>query len=167
MRSRSRCNYYNGDSAPRLEASILEYLGQYNDPKQVRKLLDASEKREFEKRERELAQADRSLAGVEADFSKNMDLLKRNVLNEEEFRRANEAGREARAWLEATRAELIEWLGRQRERQDAVNSLPTKIGSFLHDFESLDTCRAKALLQTILNAALIYRDGRIELEFRN
>ncbi len=48
-----------------------------------------------------------------------------------------------------------------------VESLPTRIGSFLHDFQSLDTRRAKAMLQTILKAALIYRDGRIELEYRS
>ena len=32
--------------------------------------------------------------------------------------------------------------------------------------QELDTRRAKALLQTILSAAHVYRDGRIELEFR-
>ena len=74
--------------------------------------------------------------------------------------------REKRGWLEATHAGLTEWIGRQRERQTTVESLPTKIGSFLHGFQSLDTRRAKALLQTILKAALIYRDGRTELEFR-
>ena len=38
--------------------------------------------------------------------------------------------------------------------------------SFLKDVQELDTRRAKALLQTILSAAHVYRDGRIELEFR-
>ena len=48
-----------------------------------------------------------------------------------------------------------------------VESLPPKIGSFLHDFQLLDTRRAKTMLQTILKAALIHRDGPIEPEFRH
>ena len=47
-----------------------------------------------------------------------------------------------------------------------VGSLPTRVRSFLKDLQDLDTRRAKALLQTILSAAHVYRDGRIELEFR-
>ena len=44
--------------------------------------------------------------------------------------------------------------------------LPTHLRcSFLKDFLALDTRRAEALLQTILSAAHVYRDGRIELEF--
>ncbi len=39
--------------------------------------------------------------------------------------------------------------------------------SFLEDVQAFDTRRAKALLQTILQAAHTYRDGRIELEFRS
>ena len=46
-------------------------------------------------------------------------------------------------------------------------SLPTRVGSFLEDFQKLDTRRAMALLQTILKAARVYRDGTIELEFRS
>ena len=38
----------------------------------------------------------RRFAEVEADFAKNLALLKRDVLNEEEFRKANEARREER-----------------------------------------------------------------------
>ena len=45
-------------------------------------------------------------------------------------------------------------------------TLPTRVGSFLEDFQSLDVRRAKALLQTILKAAHVYRDDRIELSFR-
>ena len=62
--SRARCAYYNGHAAPKLESTILEYLGQYSDPKKVRELLDASEKREVERRERELRQVERRLADV-------------------------------------------------------------------------------------------------------
>ncbi len=65
----------------------------------------------------------------------------------------------------ARQTELSDWLAQQRDRQEAVGTLPTRVRSFLKDVEALDTRRAKALLQTILSAAHVYRDGRIEFEF--
>ncbi len=103
---------------------------------------------------------------MEADFAKNLALLKRDVLDEEEFREANEARRDERTRLTGRQTELTEWLAQQRSRQEAVGTLPTRVRSFLKDVQELDTRRAKALLQTILSAAHVYRDGRIELEFR-
>ncbi len=144
----------------------MQYLGEYSDPKKVRELLDASEKQEVRRRGAELRQVDRRLAEVEADFAKNLALLKRDVLDEEEFRKANEARRDERARLTGRQTELAEWLANQRSRQEAVGTLPTRVRSFLKDVQSLDTRRAKALLQTILSTAHVYRDGRIELEFR-
>jgi hypothetical protein len=40
------------------------------------------------------------------------------------------------------------------------------VGTFLEAFETLDPRQQKAHLQSILKAAHIYTDGRIELEFR-
>ena len=132
----------------------------------MRELLDASEKQEVRRRGAELKQVERRLAEVEADFAKNLALLKRDVLDEEEFRKANEARRDERARLMGRQTELAEWLTEQRDRQEAVGTLPTRVRSFLKDVQALDTRRSKALLQTILSAAHVYRDGRIELEFR-
>ena len=132
----------------------------------MRELLDASEKQEIRRRGAELKQVERRLAEVEADFAKNLALLKRDVLDEEEFRKANEARRDERTRLTGRQTELTEWLAQQRERHETVGSLPTRVRSFLKDVQALDTRRAKALLQTILSAAHVYRDGRIELEFR-
>ena len=113
-----------------------------------------------------MRQVERRLHEVEADFTKNLELLKRGVLNEEEFRRANEVRRDDRARLTGQQVELTDWLQRQHERQDAVGSLPARVRSFLHDFQGLDVRRAKALLQTILSLTHVYNDGRVELEFR-
>ncbi len=88
------------------------------------------------------------------------------MLDEEEFRKANEARRDERARLTGRQIELNDWLAQQRSRQEAVGTLPTRVRSFLKDVQPLDTRRAKALLQTILSVAHVYRDGRIELEFR-
>ncbi len=166
MTSRARCAYYNGHATAKLEAAILEYLGDYSDPKKVRELLDALEKQEVRRRAAELRQVERRLAEVEADFAKNLALLKRDVLDEDEFRKANEVRRDDRTRLTGRQMELAEWLARQHERQEAVGTLPTRVRSFLKDVQELDIRRAKALLQTILSAAHVYRDGRIELEFR-
>ena len=144
----------------------MEHLGAYSDPKKVRELLKASEKQEVRRRAAELKNVERRLAEVEADFAKNLALLKRDVLDEAEFRKANEARRDERARLTGRQTDLVEWLAQQRDRQEAVGTLPKRVQSFLKDVQSLDVRRAKALLQTILSAAHVYRDGRIELEFR-
>jgi hypothetical protein len=44
--------------------------------------------------------------------------------------------------------------------------LLNSIGLFLEAFQSMDVRQQKAQLQTILKAARVYNDGRIELEFR-
>lgn len=106
------------------------------------------------------------MAEVEADFAKNLELLKREVLDEAEFSKANEARRDERVRLTSCQTELSDWLASQQEQQ-AVGALPARVRSFLKDFQSLDTRRAKALLQTILSAAHVHKDGHIELEFRS
>ena len=82
------------------------------------------------------------------------------------LRKANEARRAERARLTGRQTELAEGLAQRHERLEAVGTLPNRGRSFLKDFQALDTRRAKALLQTILSAAHVHRDGRVELEFR-
>lgn len=94
------------------------------------RLLDASQKQEIRRRAAELKQVERRLAEVGTDFAKNLALLKRDVLDEDEFRKANEARRDERARLTGRQTELTEWLAQQRERQEAVGSLPTRVRSF-------------------------------------
>jgi hypothetical protein len=47
-----------------------------------------------------------------------------------------------------------------------IDRVPLEIQSFLEAFQSLEPRQQKAQLQTILKAATVYKDGRIELEFR-
>jgi DNA invertase Pin-like site-specific DNA recombinase len=124
QKSRQSCAYYNGHSAPKLEAAI------------------------------------------EADFAKNLDLLKRDLLNEEEFKQANEARPEEQAQLQARLEELASSLTAQSQRHDAVDALPVQIRSFLKDVQSLDVLRAKALLQPIMRTASVDRECTIELAFK-
>ena len=50
--------------------------------------------------------------------------------------------------------------------QESTSALPERIVSFMDSVDEMETPRAKAMLQTILKAAYIWRDGKIEIEFR-
>lgn len=74
-------------------SAVLEYLGQFSDPKRVRELLSESKKSELKKLEKRLV-------GLEKDFQKNLEYLKKGLLNEEEFGAANVFRRDERAETE-------------------------------------------------------------------
>ena len=82
------------------------------------------------------------------------------------FVKANEVARRQSTALEVRREELSSWLEEQRNRVSTAERLPGAIQSFLADFERLDVRHQKAQLQAILKTAHVYRDDRIELEFR-
>ena len=167
LRSREQCSVYNGHSAPKLEKAILEYLAQFSDPKLVREYLSAVDKKELGEREKELAKVNKQLAEYESGFLARLDsLLKRNKINEQEFTTANEAARAQKANLDSRKVELEALVSKERSRTDMADRLPTNITGFLEAFEGLDIRQQKANLQSILKAARIYRDDRIELEFR-
>jgi hypothetical protein len=94
------------------------------------------------------------------------DLLKRKIISEEEFDRANRIERKKVAEMEARQTEIKVWLEKERDRTALAERLPISIGSFLAAFQSMDIRQQKAQLQTIVKAAKVYNDGRIELEFR-
>lgn len=50
--------------------------------------------------------------------------------------------------------------------QESASSLPEKIKTFTESFEEMETPKAKAILQTILEAVYIFNDNRIEIAFR-
>jgi site-specific DNA recombinase len=167
LKSRSLCATYNGHAAPRFEQTILEYLSQFSDPEMVREHMAAAESRELEKREQELREVQQGLGELEAQFLKHLDLLKRGILNEQEFVKANESLRRQKGALEARREELSRWVEEQRNKVSLAERIPEAIRSFLEDFQGMEARLQKARLQTILKAAHIYRDSRIELEFRS
>ncbi|MCZ6866221.1 MAG: recombinase family protein, partial [Chloroflexi bacterium] len=75
-----------------------------------------------------------------------MDLLKREILNEDEFNKANLSIREERAALKAKSTELGRWLNDQGTRASAAERIPAEIKTFLEDFEGLDIRVQKAHL---------------------
>ena len=166
MTSRARCAYYNGHAAGKLADAILEYLGQFSDPAKVREHLLAASTKEMQAKRTELRRVERRLTALEVDFQKNLDLLKRNVLDEADFMTANQQRKDERETLEQKRGELAAWLETQDQTAETASALPAKISSFVEDFGKLETRRAKALLQPILKVVHVYLEGRLEIEFR-
>ena len=74
--------------------------------------------------------------------------------------------REERTALKAKSEELDDWLNDQGTRASSAERIPTEIKTFLEDLQGLDIRVQKAHLQTILKAAYIHRDRKIEVEFR-
>ncbi|MFC1941180.1 recombinase family protein [Chloroflexota bacterium] len=168
MHSKELCSFYNGHSTSKLEKAILEHLGQFSDPKLVREYLSAIDSKELEKHEKELYQVEKRVADYEFGFLSRLDdLLKREVLSEQEFTKANQSARAEKATLEARGEELKELVQKERSRTSLADTLPESITNFLMAFESLGIPQQKAHLQSIIKTAHIYRDGRIELEFRD
>jgi hypothetical protein len=167
MHSRELCAFYNGHSASKLERAVLDYLGSFSDPAVVKQYLAAADGEEVPKREAQLRGVEKQLAGSEGGFLKRLDdLLKRNVVTEAEFDRANQAERENNARAEASRVELKGWLETERDRASLAETLPRSVGTFLEAFDGLGPRQQKAQLQTILKAAHVFRDGNIALKFR-
>ncbi|RJQ41540.1 MAG: recombinase family protein [Dehalococcoidia bacterium] len=168
MRSRGLCAFYNGHSAPKLEKAILDYLKQFSDPKLVKEYLAASDRKEVERREAELCEVEKRLADYEAQFFVRLnDLLKRKVLSDDEFAKANQAARTEAATLETRKAELKALLEKEHARASLAESLPRSIESFVEEFEHADVRQQKAELQTILKEVRVYKDMRLEVEFRD
>ena len=165
-KSKEDCTYHNGHNAKRIEPAVLEYLGQFSDPAQVARLLKEAGATELNRKKTELTKLDRRLKSLDSDFHKNLDYLKRGLLNEEEFSKANVERRDERATLEMRLAELREELHRPEINRESITSLPARITSFVESFEQLEVPKAKAMLQMILKGAYVWTDGRVELEFR-
>ena len=166
MKSRAFCSYYNGHSVLKVERAVLDYLAQFSDPELVKEHLAAVQTKELADKEAELAGAEQALSTLEGQFLQHLDLLQREVISEPEFVKANESARTQSAALQARRNELQEWVAEQRERVSAAERLPGAIGSFLEDFQQMEVRQQKAQLQTILKAAYVDRDDRLDLEFR-
>jgi hypothetical protein len=93
-------------------------------------------------------------------------LLKRKVLTEQEFACDNEIARTQKVDLQKRQAELTKLINQARASEGTIERVPRAIKTFVEAFQSLEPRQQKAQLQTISKAATVYKDGRIELEFR-
>jgi len=145
--------------------AVLEYLGQFSDPELVKQHIEAADREEMSTRELELNDVEAGLVELDAQFTQNLGFLRRGVLNEQEFVKANKMARDQMSGLHERRESLAQWVDEQKERSAARDRTPGLIETFLEDFEAMDPRVRKSHLQTILKAAHISRDT-IELEFR-
>ena len=165
-KSKEDCAFHNGHNAKRIEPAVLDYLGQFSDPKRVSELLKENGNSELKRKKSELTKLEKRLKSLDSDFHKNLDFLKRGVLNEEEFSKANTEHRDERVDVEMRLAELREELQKAEADHESITSLPDRVTSFTESFERLEVPKAKAMLQMIVKAAYIWIDGKVELEFR-
>jgi hypothetical protein len=96
----------------------------------------------------------------------DLDRLDRKIITEGEYTKRAEVRRQEHSRLQARKGELEASIAAQRDREAQVKAVPVRVSSFLEDFQGMDVVKAKAILQTILKAAHVWRDGRVELEFR-
>ncbi len=165
-KTRVKCAFHNSHSARKFEPAVLKYLGQFSDPRRVAELLDQSGPSNLKRIKKELGRAEKQLVALDRDFHQNLDLLKKGVLDQEEFGRANEKRRDERASAEVRIAELRNQVEQTQTSEESASSFPEKIKTFTESFEEMETPKAKAILQTILEAVYVWNDDRIEIAFR-
>ncbi len=165
-KARALCAHHNSHVSTKLEPAVLEYLGRFSNPKRVAELLHVSGTADTDRKKKELRRLEKQLSALDTDFQKNLEYLKKEILTEEEFSKANQLRRDERAATEIRIAELREQVGSAESSQGFVESLPSRIESFIETFEKLEVPKAKAILQMILKAAYVKDDNGIELEFR-
>ena len=136
------------------------------DPELLKQHLAICQAKEMEEKESELAGASKALADLESQILQHLALLKRVVLSEAEFSKANEVAPSQSTALETRWEELSNWLEQRRTRVSTPERLPEAIQSFLADFESVYVRHQKAQLQAFLKSVYVYRDDRLQLEFR-
>ncbi len=145
---------------------MLEYLGQFSDPEKVRELLATTEVERAAEIEGQLQQVTSRTQEMERDFHRNVDLVKREMINEEEFKKLNQATRAQRQELESRRTNLEREISAVKSQEQLADRVPQTIESFMNDMQRVEPREAKAALQTILKAVHVSNDARLELEFR-
>lgn len=166
IKSKALCAVYNGHSTPKLEKAILEYLGQFSDPAKVKEYLSASEGKQVARHEAELGRVAARLKELQTGLLNDLERLDRGTITEGEFTIRSQSRRQETATLEKRKEELQATVTQARRAEAVVRQVPVLIGSFFEDFSNLDVRQQKAQLQTILKAAHVWREGKIELEFR-
>jgi chromosome segregation ATPase len=81
---------------------------------------------------------------LQAQFLSQLDgLLKRKVLTEQEFAKANEAARSKKAKLEARKEELTKLLSQARASEALIGKIPIAIQTFEEAFHNLELRQQK------------------------
>ena len=149
-----------------LEDAVLEHLSQYSDPDMVMELLEAQGQETDNRDDAELTRATARLGELEQGFLNDLDRVDRGILTEPEFLKRQQVRRQEQEELQPRKAELEASVAAQKNMESQAAAVPVKVRSFMEDFRDMEVPQAKAFLQSIVKAAHVFKDGRIELEFR-
>ena len=153
-RSRALCGHYNGHSTTKLESAVLEYLGQFSDPGTVRGHIEAADRDELSRKRSELKDIEVSLENLETQFTQNLGFLRRGVLNEQEFVKANNMARDQQSAFQESKETLAQWIEEQTGREETIERVPGMIKTFLEAFQHMESRVQKTHLHTILETAI-------------
>ena len=149
-----------------LEDAVLEHLSQYSDPDMVMELLEAQGQETDNRDDAELTRATARLGELEQGFLNDLERVDRGILTEPEYLKRQQVRRQEQEELQPRKAELEASVAAQKDMEAQAAAVPVKVRSFMEDFRDMEVPQAKALLQSIIKAAHVFKDGRIELEFR-
>jgi len=149
-----------------LEDAVLEHLSQYSDPEMVMELLEAQGQETDNRDEAELTRVNTRLAELERGFLNDLDRVDREIMTEAEYIKRQEIRRQEQEELQPRKAELEASVAAQKDMESQAAAVPVKVRSFMEDFRDMEVPQAKAFLQSIIKAAHVFKDGRIELTFR-
>ena len=88
-------------------------------------------------------------------------------MTEAEYIKRQQVRRQEQEGLQPRKAELEAAVAAQKDIEAQAAAVPVKVRSFMEDFRDMEVPQAKAVLQSIIKAAHVFKDGRIELEFRS
>ena len=149
-----------------LEDAVLEHLSQYSDPEMVMELLNAQGQKTNNRGEAELTKVNTRLAELERGFLNDLDRVDRDIMTEAEYLKRQEVRRQEQEEFQSRKAELEASVAAQKDMETQAAAVPVKVRSFMEDFLDMEVPQAKAILQGIIKAAHVFKDRRIELEFR-
>ena len=164
--ARELCSEGRNRRREALEEAILAHLNQYSDPDMVRELLDAQGQETDNRDETELTRVNARVAELERGFLNDLDRVDREIMTESEYLKRQEVRRQEQEGLQPRKAELEASVAAQQDMEAQAAAVPVKVRSFVEDFRDMEVPQAKAILQGIIKAAHVFKDGRIELEFR-
>ena len=165
--ARELCSEGRNHRREALEDAVLEHLGQYSDPEAVMALLEAQGQETDNRDEAELTRVNARLAELERGFLNDLDRVDREIMTESEYLKRQEVRRQEQEELQPRKAELEASVAALKDMEAQADAVPVKVRSFMEDFRDMEVPQAKAVLQSIIKAAHVFKDGRIELEFRS
>ena len=129
-------------------------------------LLEAQGQETDNRDEAELTRVNARLAELERGFLNDLDRVDREIMTESEYLKRQEIRRQEQEGLQPRKAELEASVAAQQDMEAQAAAVPVKVRSFMEDFRDMEVPQAKAFLQSIIKAAHVFKDGRIELTFR-